>query len=226
MKGFLRAACFAVLTFLSIGGVCRAEQPVPPLAARVTDETGTLTAAERATLEQSLKDFETRKGSQIAVLIVPTTQPETIEQYSIRVVEQWKLGRANVDDGALLIIAKNDRALRIEVGYGLEGVLTDATSRRIIDELIVPSFRRGDFYGGVSAGVGRMLTDSAPRGFAPDWALYRAGRGFEPDAETHAASAYNAIRVYLWAGMLDAGDPLARPLVAHLAAVGLARLKL
>ncbi|KOT16218.1 TLP18.3, Psb32 and MOLO-1 founding s of phosphatase family protein [Burkholderia mallei] len=157
MKGFLRAACFAILTFLSIGGACRAEQPVPPLAARVTDETGTLTAAERATLEQSLKDFETRKGSQIAVLIVPTTQPETIEQYSIRVVEQWKLGRANVDDGALLIIAKNDRALRIEVGYGLEGVLTDATSRRIIDELIVPSFRRGDFYGGVSAGVGGMM---------------------------------------------------------------------
>ncbi|MFW2472026.1 TPM domain-containing protein, partial [Burkholderia pseudomallei] len=157
MKGFLRAACFAVLTFLSIGGACRAEQPVPPLAARVTDETGTLTAAERATLEQSLKDFETRKGSQIAVLIVPTTQPETIEQYSIRVAEQWKLGRANVDDGALLIIAKNDRALRIEVGYGLEGVLTDATSRRIIDELIVPSFRRGDFYGGVSAGVGGMM---------------------------------------------------------------------
>ncbi|WP_257982661.1 TPM domain-containing protein, partial [Burkholderia pseudomallei] len=148
MKGFLRAACFAVLTFLSIGGACRAEQPVPPLAARVTDETGTLTAAERATLEQSLKDFETRKGSQIAVLIVPTTQPETIEQYSIRVAEQWKLGRANVDDGALLIIAKNDRALRIEVGYGLEGVLTDATSRRIIDEPNVPSFRRGDFYGG------------------------------------------------------------------------------
>ncbi|AGK49291.1 repair family protein [Burkholderia thailandensis MSMB121] len=158
MKGLFRAACFAVLTFLSIGGgACRAEQPVPPLAARVTDETGTLTAAERAALEQSLKDFEARKGSQIAVLIVPTTQPETIEQYSIRVVEQWKLGRANVDDGALLIVAKNDRTLRIEVGYGLEGVLTDATSHRIIDEIIVPSFRRGDFYGGISAGVGSMM---------------------------------------------------------------------
>ncbi|ABC39192.1 TPM domain-containing protein [Burkholderia thailandensis] len=158
MKNLLRAACVAILTFLSLGGgVCRAEQPVPPLAARVTDETGTLTAAERATLEQSLKDFEARKGSQIAVLIVPTTQPETIEQYSIRVVEQWKLGRANVDDGALLIVAKNDRTLRIEVGYGLEGVLTDATSHRIIDEIIVPGFRRGDFYGGISAGVGSMM---------------------------------------------------------------------
>ncbi|AOJ11500.1 TPM domain-containing protein [Burkholderia mayonis] len=155
---FFHAACFAILTFASLGGgVCRAEQPVPLLAARVTDETGTLTDAQRATLEQSLKDFETHKGSQIAVLIVPTAQPETIEQYSIRVVEQWKLGRANVDDGALLIVAKNDRALRIEVGYGLEGVLTDATSHRIIDEVIVPSFRRGDFYGGISAGVGSMM---------------------------------------------------------------------
>ncbi|AIO67876.1 TPM domain-containing protein [Burkholderia oklahomensis] len=154
---FFRAACLAILTLASLGGVCRAEQPVPPLAARVTDATGTLTDAQRATLEQSLKDFETRKGSQVAVLIVPTTQPETIEQYSIRVVEQWKLGRANVDDGALLIVAKNDRTLRIEVGYGLEGVLTDATSHRIIDEVIVPSFRRGDFYGGISAGVGSMM---------------------------------------------------------------------
>lgn len=151
---FFRAACLAILTFASLGGVCRGEQPVPPLAARVTDATGTLTDAQRATLEQSLKDFETRKGSQVAVLIVPTTQPETIEQYSIRVVEQWKLGRANVDDGVLLIVAKNDRTLRIEVGYGLEGVLTDATSHRIIDEVIVPSFLRGDFYGGISAGVG------------------------------------------------------------------------
>ncbi|AOJ70267.1 MULTISPECIES: TPM domain-containing protein [Burkholderia] len=157
MKLF-RAACFAILTFASLGGgACRAEQSVPPLAARVTDETGTLTDAERATLEQSLKDFEARKGSQIAVLIVPTTQPETIEQYSIRVVEQWKLGRANVDDGALLIVAKNDRTLRIEVGYGLEGLLTDATSHRIIDEVIVPSLRRGDFYGAISAGVGSMM---------------------------------------------------------------------
>ncbi|AFT88683.1 hypothetical protein LMG9964_01253 [Paraburkholderia phenoliruptrix] len=130
-----------------------AEVPVPPLTARVIDETGTLTGEQRSSLEQTLKDFEARKGSQISVLIVPTTQPETIEQYSIRVAEQWKLGRQKVDDGALLIVAKNDRALRIEVGYGLEGVLTDATSNRIINETIVPRFKRGDFYGGIAAGV-------------------------------------------------------------------------
>ncbi len=133
-----------------------AEVAVPPLSAHVTDLTGTLTSAQIVGLEQTLQDFETRKGSQIGVLMVPSTAPETIEQYSLRVVEQWKLGRKNVDDGALLIIAKNDRAMRIEVGYGLEGALTDAISKRIISEVITPRFRQGDFYGGISAGVDRM----------------------------------------------------------------------
>lgn len=135
----------------------QAEAPVPALSARVTDTTNTLSAEQREALEQKLGAFETRKGSQIAVLLVPTTQPETIEQYSIRVAEAWKVGRANVDDGALLIVAKNDRTLRVEVGYGLEGALTDATSHRIIDEIIVPKFRQGDFYGGITAGVDTMM---------------------------------------------------------------------
>ncbi len=130
---------------------------VPPLTARVVDLTGTLTAAQVASLEQTLQSFESRKGSQIGVLMVPTTQPETIEQYGIRVAEQWKLGRKGVDDGAILIVAKNDRTLRIEVGYGLEGVLNDATSKRIISEIIVPQFRQGDFAGGIRAGVERMI---------------------------------------------------------------------
>ncbi|VWC92589.1 lipoprotein [Burkholderia contaminans] len=130
---------------------------VPPLTARVTDETGSLTEEQKTTLEQTLKVFEARRGTQISVLIVPTTGPESIEQYSMRVVEQWKLGRKNVDDGALLIVAKNDRALRIEVGYGLEGVLTDATSNRIINETIVPRFRSGNFYEGISAGLDSII---------------------------------------------------------------------
>ena len=91
------------------------------------------------------------------MLIVPTTQPETIEQYSIRVAEAWKIGRKKIDDGALLVIAKNDHKLRIEVGYGLEGALTDVTARRIIDEIITPKFRSGDFAGGISAGVDRII---------------------------------------------------------------------
>ena len=142
---------------LSLDALAQALQPIPKLESRVTDLTGTLTAEQQAMLEQKLAAFEARKGSQLAVLIVPTTQPEEIEQYSIRVLEQWKLGRKKVDDGALLIIAKNDRALRIEVGYGLEGVLTDATSHRIITEVITPMFREGDFYGGINAGLDRMI---------------------------------------------------------------------
>ncbi|SDI33747.1 TPM domain-containing protein [Paraburkholderia phenazinium] len=145
----------AVLTFLPCGA--GAEVAVPALTAHVTDETATLTGEQRSALEQSLQTFEEKKGSQISVLIVPTTQPETIEQYSMRVVEQWKLGRTRVDDGVLLIIAKDDRTLRIEVGYGLEGALTDATSSRIINETIVPRFQQGDFYGGVVAGVDSIM---------------------------------------------------------------------
>ena len=130
---------------------------VPALRAPVTDLTGTLTPDQSAALEAKLRAFEQSKGSQVAVLIVPTTQPEDIEQFSIRVAEAWKLGRKGVDDGAILVVAKNDRKLRIEVGYGLEGVLPDATANRIIDEVIVPKFRQGDYAGGIAAGVDRML---------------------------------------------------------------------
>lgn len=137
--------------------VAMAQVAVPPLTARVTDQTGTLTGDQVSELEQTLQAFESRKGTQIAVLIVPTTAPETIEQYSMRVVEQWKLGRKQVDDGALLIVAKNDRTLRIEVGYGLEGALNDATSNRIINEIIVPRFRDGDFFGGITTGIDQMI---------------------------------------------------------------------
>ena len=131
--------------------------PVPPLQARLTDLTGTLTAEQQAGLEQSLRAFEAKKGTQIAVLIVPSTKPEEIEQYALRVVEQWKLGRKKVDDGALLLIAKDDRTLRIEVGYGLEGVLNDATAKRIVSEVITPPLRQGNYFGGVSAGVEQMM---------------------------------------------------------------------
>ena len=137
--------------------VAGAEIPVPPLAGHVTDQTATLTTEQKAALEQTLRAFEARKGSQIALLIVPTTAPETIEQYSLRVAEQWKLGRRQVDDGAVLVVAKNDRALRIEVGYGLEGALTDATSKRIISDIITPRFQQGDFYGGITAGVDQII---------------------------------------------------------------------
>lgn len=131
--------------------------PVPPLNAHVVDLSGTLSSAQQQVLEQRLSEFEAHKGSQIAVLIVPGTQPEAIEQYAIRVAEQWKLGRKKIDDGAILVVAKNERALRIEVGYGLEGALNDATAKRIIDDIIVPYFKQGDFYGGINSGVDAMM---------------------------------------------------------------------
>ena len=134
-----------------------ADVAVPPLTGRVVDQTGTLSASDINSLQQVLQGLELRKGSQVAVLIVPTTAPETIEQYAIRVAEAWKIGRKKIDDGALVVVAKNDRKLRIEVGYGLEGALTDATSKRIIDEVITPRFRNGDFAGGISAGVNRII---------------------------------------------------------------------
>ena len=134
-----------------------AEVPVPPLTGRITDQTATLTAEQKASLEQTLRAFEARKGSQLAVLIVPTTAPETIEQYALRVAEQWKLGRKKIDDGAILVVAKTDRAMRIEVGYGLEGALNDATSKRIISETITPRFKDGDLYGGIAAGVDQII---------------------------------------------------------------------
>ncbi len=130
---------------------------VPPLLNRITDLSATLNAEQLAQLETRLRAFETRKGSQIAVLIVPTTQPEAIEQYALRVVDQWKLGRKKVDDGALLLIAKNDRALRIEVGYGLEGALNDATAKRIVSDIITPHFKTDDYYDGISNGIDAMI---------------------------------------------------------------------
>jgi uncharacterized protein len=130
---------------------------VPPLTSPVTDLSATLSAEQQATLNDTLRAFEERKGSQVAVLVVPTTGPEPIEQYAIRVAEQWKLGRKKVDDGAILVVAKDDRAVRIEVGYGLEGVLNDATAKRIIEDVIVPRFSRNDFNGGIVAGVDSIM---------------------------------------------------------------------
>jgi uncharacterized protein len=143
-------------------------QPVPPLAARVTDVTGTLSAQERQVLDAKLADWEARTTNQLAVLIVPTTKPETIEEYSLRVAEAWKIGQKGKDNGAVFVIAKNDKQMRIEVGYGLEGELTDVAARRIIGDTVAPLFSRGQFAAGINAGVDRIIavvggTDTAPK---------------------------------------------------------------
>lgn len=163
--GVLRVrALLASWLLFTVATISLAQVAVPLLTARVTDLTNTLATDQRASLEQTLADFEKRKGSQIAVLIVPSTAPETIEQYALRVTESWKLGRKGVDDGALLLVAKDERALRIEVGYGLEGVMPDAIAKRIVSDIIVPRFRAGDFAGGIRAGVEQMirLVDGEP----------------------------------------------------------------
>lgn len=162
----------ALFLFTSTAG---AEVPVPPLHARVTDLTATLTPDQQQKLEADLAGLETRKGAQLAVLLVPTTQPETIEQYARRVLDEWKLGRKGIDDGALLLVAKDDRKLRIETQYGLEGVIPDAIAKRIVVEDIAPHFKQGDYYGGIEAGVSRMsrLVEGeplpAPQEIQPGW---------------------------------------------------------
>ncbi|MFB9287878.1 YgcG family protein [Pseudoduganella plicata] len=136
--------------------------PVPQLQSRVTDQVNLLTAEQRASLEAVLADYETKTGSQIAVLLMSSTAPEPIEQYSIRVTDAWKLGRKGVDDGVLLVVAKDNpsslRRLRIEAGRGVQGVLTDAQSKRVLQDVIAPHFRNNDYYGGLTAGVGAIAT--------------------------------------------------------------------
>ena len=133
-----------------------AQQPVPALSARVTDLTGTLDARQKQTLEAELEALERAKGAQLAVLVVSTTGPEDIAAYGIRVADAWKLGRAASDDGVILIVAKDDRRVRIEVGQGLEGAIPDAAAARIIREYIAPRFRAGDWFGGIHDATGAL----------------------------------------------------------------------
>ncbi len=149
--------CIALLLLFFAAAAAFAQVPIPELRSPVTDLTGTLTQQQTQALDQKLRAFEQRKGSQIAVLIVPTTEPETIEQYSMRVVEAWRLGRRGVDDGVLLLVAKDDRAVRIEVAYGLEGALPDVIANRIVQQVVVPRFREGQFYGGIDAAIDRII---------------------------------------------------------------------
>ncbi len=171
------------LLLVGLGGVASELQPIPSLKKRVTDKTGTLRATELHALEQKLADFETQKGSQIVVVIIPTTEPEAIEQYSIRLAEAWEIGRQGVDDGVILLVAKDDRKLRIEVGYGLEGAIPDIYAKRIIENIILPRFRQGDFAGGINQGVDALmqlingenlptaLTEKAETQGVPGWVI-------------------------------------------------------
>lgn len=156
MARLLAVLALCLHTLLAVGA--DEAVPIPPLTARVMDLTATLPAGLASELEAKLAAYEASKGSQVVVLVLPSTQPEPIEQFGIRLLDAWKIGRKGIDDGAILIVATADRRLRIEVGYGLEGVLNDATAKRIIDEIITPKFKAGDLPGGIVAGVDAMLS--------------------------------------------------------------------
>jgi uncharacterized protein len=160
---FILRCLWSVVLALCLAGSAHAQfKPVPALAAHVTDEAGMLDASQRQKLESVLADYEAKTGSQIVVLLVKSTEPEAIEQYGIRVTDQWKLGRKGVDDGVLLLVARDNpsalRRLRIEAGRGVQGVLTDAQSKRILQDVIAPYFRKNQYYEGLVAGVGAIAT--------------------------------------------------------------------
>ncbi|MDF1484572.1 TPM domain-containing protein [Ramlibacter sp. H39-3-26] len=153
-----RAAIF-LIAIACHAGLLRAQdlQSVPALSAHVVDTTGTLDAGARQALDAKLAAFEQRKGSQVVVLMVPTTQPEDIASYANRVGNTWKIGRKGVGDGLLLLVAKNDRKVRIEVAKTLEGAVPDLAASRIIDSAITPAFKRGDFAGGLQAATDQII---------------------------------------------------------------------
>ncbi|MBM3342659.1 MAG: YgcG family protein [Betaproteobacteria bacterium] len=190
--------CAALLPALAWG-----QAAVPPLSAQVTDLTRTLSASEIAALEQKLAAFEARKGSQIAVLLLPSTQPQSIEQFGIRVAEQWKLGRKGIDDGVIVLIARDDRTLRIEVGRGLEGVVPDAIAKRIISEDMLPFFKQGNFNAGINAGVDRLIGVIDGESLPPPRASAR-GQGASSGFDLGSALAWGAMLVVFVGGILRA----------------------
>ncbi len=129
---------------------------IPPLSARVTDLTATLSAEQNAALDASLERIEREKGAQVAILMLPTTQPESIEQFGIRLAEAWKIGRWRVNDGVIVIVAKDDHGARIEVGRALEGAVPDVVAKRIVADVMAPKFKAGDFAGGLQSAVAAL----------------------------------------------------------------------
>ena len=155
---FLQRWLWAALALLAAVGAAFAQDvlPVPPLSGRVIDQTATLTDAQRAALDGKLAALEEQTGTQLVVLIVPTTQPEDIAAYAQRVGDQWKIGRRDVGDGLIIVVAKNDRRVRLEVAKTLEGAIPDLANKRIISEQITPAFKAGDYAGGLNAAVDKL----------------------------------------------------------------------
>jgi uncharacterized protein len=154
----VRALGMGVLWLLWVAmASAQAVLPLPELRSRVIDQTGTLDPTQQASLESRLASFEAQRGTQIVVVLVPTTQPEDIADYTQRLGDAWKIGRQDVGDGVLFVVAKNDRRVRIATTKTLEGAIPDLVARRIIDQGVTPAFRRNDFAGGIGAGVDQIM---------------------------------------------------------------------
>lgn len=189
-----RACALVALALALAAPAARAELAVPPLRARVNDDAGVLSPAQAQALERKLAAFERETTHQIVVLTVPSLEGDPIEDFSIRVVEAWKLGRADVDNGIFVVVAPNDRQVRIEVGRGLEGVVPDVIASRVIRNAMIPRFQAGDVAGGIGAGVDALAAAAkgevvpAPETPPPGW----RGGGPSPLAIVLFASVFGA----------------------------------
>ncbi len=207
-SGILRLLLAIVCIALGLcAAPARAQRAVPPLSAHLIDETGTLGAPERERLEARLAGIEERQGAQIAVLMVPTTAPEDIAAFANRVANAWKIGRKGVGDGVLIVVAKDDRRMRIEVAKALEGAIPDIAAARIIDGAMKPRFREGDFAGGIDAALGQLSARIAGENLpAPtgNSSAARAERGVD----------WNDFAIFLFFGVM-VGGPLARGILGR-----------
>ncbi len=178
----LRWLLACLLALLPLTGWSADPIALPALNERVVDLSGTLSTDDRVALVERLTRLEQEKGAQIAILLLPSTAPESIEQFGIRLAESWKIGRKGVDDGIIVIVAKDDRRMRIEVGYGLEGAIPDAIAKRIVDEQMAPRFRDGDFAGGLGAAVDTLARLIGGERLPPPTEKKAQDSGFDTDS--------------------------------------------
>jgi len=199
----------AMLVLLGLAGTAPLHAqdvlPVPALSGRVIDQTGTLSAAQQGALDAKLAAFEAKAGPQIVLLLVPATAPEDIAAYAQRVADTWKIGRRQVGDGVLMVVAKNDRAVRIEAAKALEGAVPDLAARQIIDRAIVPAFRAGDYAGGLNAAVDALMARISGEGLAPP---AQRGQGGQRTSSSSGGLPVSEIGLVGLAGVLLAGGLL------------------
>ena len=212
MRGALRWLTLVLALLLNAAAWAQVVLPVPPLSGRVIDQTATLTEPQRAELDAKLAAFEAQAGPQIVLLLVPATAPEDIAAYAQRVADAWKIGRRDVGDGLLVVVAKNERAVRIEVAKALEGAIPDLAARQVIDRAIVPAFRTGDYAAGLNAGVDQLMA----RIKGEDLPAPRAGT---PSGGSRGGLPLQELGMFLFVGVVMVGGLLSALFGRKLASV-------